>query len=80
VSGSRSCHGSRREPGKAAYLELENDADLNFAFFLAKELRMTVATLTATMSNAEWVLWTRYYARLAQDRELELAKMEGKSK
>lgn len=41
---------------------------------VATYLRMTVARLRAEMTHAEFVLWTRYLARRAQQRELA-AKM-----
>lgn len=43
---------------------------------MAEQLGMTVGQLRRDMSNAEFVHWTRYYARKAQ-RE-ELAAREGK--
>lgn len=61
-------------PGKAAWLHLEDDPDLEFEFFLAAELGMTVARLRAEMSNGEYVYWTRYYGRKAQREELERLK------
>lgn len=57
-------------PGKAAYLALENDPDLEFEHYLGEKLSRTV-TEVRSMDNAEFVMWTRYYARKAQRRELE---------
>jgi allophanate hydrolase subunit 2 len=57
-------------PGKAAYVRLENDADLEFEFMLAEKLGRTVAELRATLDNAEFVLWSRFYARRNQQAEL----------
>ena len=57
-------------PGKAAWLALENDPDLEFEFYLAQKLSRTVAELRL-MGNDEFVLWTRFYARKAQAEELE---------
>jgi hypothetical protein len=50
---------------------LENEPDLEFEFYLAEKLSRTVAELRDTLSNAEYVLWTRFYARKAQAEELE---------
>lgn len=57
-------------PGKAAWRSLEDDPELEFEFFLAQKLGMTVARLRAEMDNGEFVYWSRYYARRAQEREL----------
>lgn len=57
-------------PGKAAYLALENDADLEYEFFLASKLGMVVTDMRERMSQAEFVLWSRYHAREAQQRQL----------
>ncbi len=38
---------------------------------------MTVARLQAEMSNDEYVRWCIYYARKAQQEELELLKAKG---
>jgi hypothetical protein len=63
-------------PGKAAYLEFEDDPDLEFEFFLAKELGgMTVTEMRARMSNQEFVYWSRFYSR--RDAERELAEGRG---
>ena len=56
-------------PGKAAYLDLENDPDLEFEFYLAETLSMTRAEVLE-MDQAEFVLWSRYLARQAQARQL----------
>lgn len=64
-------------PGKAAYLELENDPDLEFEHFLAQKLGMTVARLRAEVDNGEYVRWNRYYARKAQAQELARAMAGG---
>jgi hypothetical protein len=42
-------------------------------------LGRTVAELEASLSNAEWVGWRIYYARIAQQRELEQLKARGGS-
>lgn len=66
-----------RAPAKAAYLALEHDAELEFEHYLATKLTMTVDELRRRMSNAEFVRWNIYYAREAQQLELEQAKQKG---
>jgi hypothetical protein len=66
---------STREPGKAAYLALENDPELEFLFFLGEQLGKTVAELR-DMDYADFVLYGRYYARKKQAEELR-AKRAG---
>jgi hypothetical protein len=43
---------------------------LEFSFYLADRLHMTVAELGERMSNAEFVQWAMWHARKAQRREL----------
>jgi hypothetical protein len=58
-------------PGKAAYLALENDPDLEFEFYLARQIGgMTVAEMRQRMGNDEYVLWTRFFMRKQQAEEL----------
>jgi hypothetical protein len=64
-------------PGKAAYLHLEDDPELEFEFYLAQKLGMTVARLRAEMSSIEFLYWSRYYARKWQAEELERLKAGG---
>jgi hypothetical protein len=59
---------------KAAYLAFENDPELEFEFFLAEQLKMTVARLRREMSNDELLRWSVFYARRRQNEELA-AKM-----
>ena len=61
-----------RAPGKAAYLELDDDPDLEFTYFLADKLGLLVADLEERMPNAEFVMWSRYYAREGQRRQVGL--------
>ena len=49
-------------------------SDLEFTFFLATELKMTVAEIENTMSNGEFVHWTIYYAKKNQKAQLEQLK------
>jgi hypothetical protein len=60
--------------GKQAWLDLESDPELEFQFMLAAKLSRTRAELLA-IDHDEYVLWTRYYARRAAERELEIAKL-----
>jgi hypothetical protein len=55
---------------KAAYLEFENDPELDFEFFLAEKLHMSVARLRREMGNDELMRWSVFFGRRAQDREL----------
>lgn len=55
---------------KAAYLAFEADSVLEFEFFLARQLRMTVTTLRATMDNDEFIRWAIYFGREQQRKEL----------
>jgi len=52
------------------------DPTLEFEFFLAQKLSMTVATLRQ-MPAAEFLGWQMYYARKAQRDELEMLKAKG---
>jgi hypothetical protein len=56
-----------RTPTKA----FEADTSLEFDYFLAEQLGMTVGTMRATMSGEEWIGWQVYYGRKAQRREME---------
>jgi hypothetical protein len=44
--------------------------DLEFEFYLAERLHMTVDTLRRTMSAREFMQWGVYYGRKAQRQEL----------
>lgn len=55
---------------KAAYLAMESSPDLEFEFYVADRLGMTVAQLRAEMSNEEFVAWGVYHGRKAQRAEL----------
>jgi hypothetical protein len=58
-------------------MDLEDDPDLEFEFFLAAELSMTVARLRAEMSQGEFVYWSRFYSRKHAQQELESLKAGG---
>lgn len=57
-------------PRKATYLEMDR-TDLEFEFFLAEKLGMTVADLRRRMTQHEFVQWGVYFGRKAQRQELE---------
>lgn len=62
-------------PTKAAWLRLAtNDGDVEFEFFLATKLGMTVSDLRRRMSQSEFLTWSMYYARQAQAQEIESKK------
>lgn len=61
---------------KAAYLALDNP-ELQFEHYLAAKLGMTVARLRAEMGHGEFVHWNMYYARIAQQRQLEARSKHG---
>lgn len=44
--------------------------DLEFEYFLASELRMTVGEMRHRMSNEEYTGWTVYHGRKAQREQL----------
>ena len=56
------------------------DPTIEFEFYLAQKLGMTVARLRAEMSNAEFVQWASYYRIKAQREELETLKAKSRSK
>lgn len=45
--------------------------ELEFEFYLAEKLGMTVARLRREMSTTEFMQWGVYFGRKAQRRELE---------
>lgn len=63
-----------RAPGKAAYADLENDPDLEFSLYLADRLGKTLKEI-GDMPHAEYMLWSRYWARRWQERELAAQRM-----
>lgn len=48
----------------------EADPGLEFEFFLAGELGMTVDELRTRMSNGEFVRWAVYHGRRVQEQEI----------
>lgn len=63
-------------PTKAIYQRFET-TDLEFEHYLAVKLSMTVSRLRSEMSSEEFVAWSVYYQRLAQEQELERLKGGG---
>lgn len=61
-------------PPKAIYLLMET-TDLEFEYFLAQKLGMTVARMRAEMSAEEYIAWGVYYGRKAQREEIAKANM-----
>jgi hypothetical protein len=59
---------------KATYLEMEETPEIEFEFFLAQELSMTVAEMRRRLGQDEFVGWKTYYARKAQRLELARAR------
>lgn len=57
---------------------METNPDLEFEFFLAEKLRMTVAQLRREMTCREFMQWQVYYGRKAQKQEL--AALQAKQK
>ena len=74
------CRGWVRAPRKAAYLAFENDPELEFEFFLAEKLHMTVARLRREMSNDELLRWSVFYARRRQLEELAAKRAEAQAR
>lgn len=58
-------------PTKAAYKAFLTNPDLEFDFFLAEKLHMTVAEMRQRVSGQEHLEWSIYYARKAQDAQLQ---------
>lgn len=56
-------------PRKAVWLEFESDGDAEFVFFLAEKLGRTAAEVLE-VSNDEFMRWSVYFGRKAQQREL----------
>jgi hypothetical protein len=61
-----------REPGKAKYREFEDRPDLEFDFYLAEKLGMTVDFMRQNVSAEEYLGWSTYYKRKRQREELAM--------
>lgn len=66
-----------RAPRKAAYKAFDADPELEFEFYLADRLGMTVDRLRAEMTQDEFVRWSVYHGRIAQRRELAMKTAKG---
>lgn len=68
-------------PKKAAYNAFRHNPELEFEHYLALKLGRTIYELRTQMSHAEFVRWSVYFQKEAQERELEieLAKAGGRS-
>jgi hypothetical protein len=58
------------EPTNWPTKAMDRDPSIEFDHFLAQKLGMTVQEMLFRMSNAEYVRWSMYYARIAQRQEL----------
>lgn len=56
------------------YRLMEERPDVEFDYFLARELRMTVDEMRRTVSGEEYLGWSTFYKRKAQREELERLK------
>ncbi|WP_433117095.1 hypothetical protein [Micromonospora sp. CA-246542] len=50
-------------------MRFETDAEFHFDFFLAEQLKKTVAEIQR-MSSREYMQWSIYFGRKAQQRQL----------
>ena len=57
-------------PTKAAYKTFETSPETEFEFYLATKLGMTVGMLRESLSNDEFLRWSIYYQRIAQQEQL----------
>lgn len=57
-------------PGKAVYKDFEADEDLEFSFYLADRLKMTVEEMHERMTNLEFLQWKVFHSRKAQREQL----------
>jgi hypothetical protein len=62
-----------REPTKATWIRLETDAAFHFDFFLAEKLHLSLAQVRGLPAR-EWMEWSIYFGRKAQQRELAMMK------
>ena len=51
--------------------DFETDSAFGFEFYLASKLHMTVAEVRQRMTQREFVEWSVFYGRRAQQMELE---------
>lgn len=58
----------------------KNNNDLAFQFRLARDLGMTVAQLTSTMSSKEFTQWANFYMWENNERNKALALQQAESR
>jgi|DEB0MinimDraft_10_1074344.scaffolds.fasta_scaffold98848_2 hypothetical protein len=58
----------------------QNNNDLAFQFRLARDLGMTVAQLTSTMSSKEFIQWANFYMWENNERNKALALQQAESR
>lgn len=56
------------------YRTFEERPDVEFDYFLARELRMTVEQMRRSVSGEEYLGWSTFYKRKNQREELERLK------
>lgn len=56
---------------------MEANPEIELEHFIAQKLSMTVDRLRHEMSNDEFVRWTVYFGRIAQQQELARLKAGG---
>ena len=56
-------------PTKVAYLEIEENDDIAFEFFLGEKLGKSIAEIRE-LDNLEFMRWGVWFARKAQQKEL----------
>lgn len=61
-------------PRRRPFKRLLTDPTLEFEFYLATKLGMTVSRMRDEMTNSEFIHWAAYYERKAQREELEMLK------
>lgn len=63
-------------PTRSRTKALELNPDLEFEFYLADRLGLTVADMRRKMSNLEFTYWAMFHGRKAQRRQLAQLKAE----
>lgn len=63
-------------PPKAAWIAFETNPDLEFDFYLAEKLGMTVADLRERLSGQEYLQWSVYFSRKANRQKLAQASQQ----
>lgn len=64
-------------PTKAAYRAFILEPELEFEHMLALKLGCTIRELRTKMSHAEFVRWSIYFQKTAQERQLEQKRQNG---